>query len=348
MKRILPLTAILFVLSFEIFSQTVNVPKRKKALLMKMTATWCGPCGYYHPITDNIYHQHGDSIVFINAHVSSSDVGDKYSGDFHNALNGNGEGIPSYNVDGIKQPSWPPLENAILDSARRFLKRPVVANVAFRYQITGTQLSVQASVKFFVADKADEYYVNVFVLENSITTKQKVDVTYETLVQDRVSRGPIMSGNSGIWGEKIASGSIASGKFYDVTFNSTLQSAWIKNNLKVVAVLWKKTNNKYYVLSAEDVPDKTNGITDPGVGNLAELVVYPNPASEEVNVSVNGNGNIVVINALGQSVLSKDFKTNSNQIVSITTSQLQSGIYFLKINQNGEVATRKIVIQNGN
>lgn len=343
MKKALPFITALLLLSFEIFGQTVNVPKRKKALLMKMTATWCGPCGFYHGITEDIYKEHSDSILFINAHVSSSDVGDKYSGEFHNALNGSSEGIPSYNVNGIRQPSWPPIENAIIDSARRFLKKPVIANVAFRYQISGDQLSVQASAKFFAADKADEYYINVFIVENKITTKQKVDVTYTTLIQDRVSRGPMMSGSAGMWGEKIATGSIASGKFYDVTFKATLNSAWIKNNLAYVAVLWKKTGTKYTVLSAEDVPDQTIGISD--INTLSnEVVVYPNPVADHVNILVNGSGSIAILNELGQQVSYREFKTNSDQGVVLNTSALQPGIYFLKIIQEGKMNTQKMII----
>lgn len=347
-KVLLFITALLF-FSIEIFSQTISVPKRKKALLMKMTATWCGPCGSYHFITENIYHEHSDSILFINSHVSSSDVGDIYSGEFHNKLNGNGEGIPSYNVNGIKQPSWPPIEKAIVDSAKKFLKKPVVANVAFKYQITGDQLAVQTSVKFFAADKADEYYVNVFIVENKITTKQKVDNTYTTLIQDRVSRGPIMSGNAGIWGEKFATGNIATGKFYDVNFNSTLKPAWIKNNLRLVAVIWKKTGNVYTVLSAEDVPSVATDIKeDVSIAYADEIVVYPVPVIDRVNVDVKGNGSIEILNVAGQRLVSRDFKTDPGQVISINTAEWHSGIYFLRINQNGKIRSKKIIVQNNN
>jgi hypothetical protein len=346
MKRILLFTSVLLLFSSEVFCQTINVPKRKKALLMKMTATWCGPCGYYHFITEDIYQKHSDSILFINAHVASSDVGDAYSGEFHNQLNGSGEGIPTYNVNGVKQPSWPPEEKAMLDSARIFLKKPVIANIAFKYQITGSQLTVQASVKFFASDKADEYYVNVFILENKITTHQKVDNVYATLIQDRVSRGPMMSGNSGMWGEKIATGSIASGKFYDVNFSAALKTAWITGNLQFVAVLWKKTGNVYSVLSAEDIPSIITDITNVNAASSNEIIVYPNPVIDQMNITVNGTGSIAILNTHGQIVLYKDFKTNSNGDVSVNTTGLKSGIYFLKVIREGKVSSQKIIIQN--
>jgi thiol-disulfide isomerase/thioredoxin len=346
MKKNLLFTSALLLLASEVFSQAINVPKRKKALLMKMTATWCGPCGYYHPITDDIYQKHGDSILFINAHVATSDVGDAYSGEFHNQLNGSGEGIPTYNVNGIKQPNWPPLEKAMIDSARIFLKKPVIANIAFKYQITGNQLAVQTSVKFFTSDKADEYYINVFILENKITTHQKVDAVYETLIQDRVSRGPVLGGNSGMWGEKFATGSIASGKFYDVNFSTTLKSTWSTGNLKFVAVLWKKTGNVYHVISAEDVPSITTDIANSTANYSEEIITYPNPIIDQMNITVNGTGSIAILNSIGQIVLYKDFKANSNHGISVNTTELKPGIYFLKVIQEGKISTQKIIIQN--
>jgi len=329
--------------------QAINVAKSKKALLVKTTATWCGPCGYYHAVTDNIYNQHSDSILFINAHVSTSDVGDAYSGNFHNALNVGASGIPSYNVSGGMHTNWPPAEKVLVDSARKFLKRPVIANVAFKYQVTGTQLAVQTSVKFFAADNADEYYVNVFILENKIATSQNDGSAYVPMVQDRVSRGPMMSGNAGMWGEKFATGSVASGKFYDVNFTATLKSTWVKNNLRFVAVVWKKKNGVYSVLSAEDVASSSNtGIADGDVFNSNEIIAYPNPAADQLNVIAAGTGNLSAFNSLGQIVLSKDFQATPGQVVSVNTAGLDPGIYFLKLIQDDKIITQKIVIKPTN
>lgn len=340
------LTAMMF--ASNVFSQVINVPKSKKALLMKSTATWCGPCGYYHSITDNIYNQHSDSILFINAHVSTSDVGDAYSGNFHNALNIGASGIPTYNISGRMLTNWPPVEKVMVDSARKFLKRPVIANVAFKYQITGAQLNVQTSVKFFAADNADEYYINVFVLENKISTSQNNGSTYVPLVQNRISRGPMMSGNSGMWGEKFATGNIPSGKFYDVSFSSTLKTAWVQNNLKFLAVIWEKENGVYTALSAEDVPSSSStGISDADASDA--IILYPNPVTDQVNIPVNGTGTISVYNSFGQLVLSKDFqRTSSDEIVRMNTAELNSGIYFLKLVQDGKIRTQRIIVQTSN
>lgn len=356
MKKILQLTFIILSISAcNMFSQSINVPKSKKALLMKMTATWCGACGYYHSVTDDIYKQHSDSILFINAHVQTSAVGDPYSGEFHNALNTivdpatgtvSVDGIPSYNVDGTRQTNWPPQEQSIIDSARKFLKKPVIANVAFKYQITGTQLAVQTSVKFFAADNADEYYVNVFMVENKILTSQFDETSYFSLVQDRISRGPMMSGNAGMWGQKFATGSVSSGAFYDVNFTATLTSTWIQSNMQFVAVVWKKVGTKYSVLSAEDVPSLNTDIENVESSQSDDIKIFPNPVENQMNVSVNGKGNLTVLNTIGQMVLYKDFNTSSDQVISMNTETLNPGVYFLKRIQDDKMGTGKIIIQN--
>ncbi len=345
MKKKLPLILLVVVFQATVFyGQTINVPNRKKALLMKMTATWCTPCGDYHAITEHIYNQHGDSILFINAHVATSDVGDLQSGDFHNAINGGG-GIPAYNVDGFRDVNWPPVEQVMVDSARKFLKRQVVANVAFSFQITGSQLSVQTNTKFFTAvSDASEYYVNVFVVENHISTQQHTAAGYVAMIQDRVSRGPMMSGNAGMWGQKIATGNITSGAAYSASFTSTLNTAWVKNNIQLVAVIWKKLNGVYTVLSAEDVPVSSIGIYEETV-QQEDVAVYPNPANEQLNIQLKGTGTYVLYNALGEEVQGNSFSNENDKVISFSTAGFSPGVYFIKIIREGKPSVKKIIIE---
>ncbi len=330
MKKIISIL-ILLQISLAVNCQ-ILVPSRKKALLMKMTATWCKPCGDYHAITEHIYSQHNDSIVFINAHVATSSVGDAFSGEFHNALNG-GNGIPAYNVNGILQPSWPPSESAIIDSARSFLRRPVRANLAFTSKITGNQLTVDVRAKFFTAMNypTAEYFINVFIVENNITTQQQVGTAtgVVTMIQDRVSRGPMSGGNAGMWGQKIANGNIASNSFFNASFTSTLKASWVLGELRQIAVLWQKIGTQYIVLSAEDIPSSTTSILENEIQEN-ELSVYPNPASKSVTINfpVNTVG-YTLYNALGEAVLiNNDLKKSTSPFV-LSLLGLSPGIYYL-------------------
>ncbi|OUS02490.1 hypothetical protein A9Q86_03010 [Flavobacteriales bacterium 33_180_T64] len=73
---------------------------------------------------------------------------------------------------------------------------------------------------------------------------------------------------------------------------------------------------------------------------LKNMSIYPNPASEFINISSSIEIEIVkVFNVLGKEVLS------TNETSQLKVNHLQSGIYFLKIFANKRSATKKIVIK---
>lgn len=77
-----------------------------------------------------------------------------------------------------------------------------------------------------------------------------------------------------------------------------------------------------------------------------EIIVSPNPAKEIINVhfpeSIT-NGNLIINNLLGQQVLEK--KGISGDEVNIDISSLQSGVYVLIINSNGNQYSNKIIVE---
>lgn len=75
--------------------------------------------------------------------------------------------------------------------------------------------------------------------------------------------------------------------------------------------------------------------------NIEGLKVYPNPATELVNIVSNeiGTKNITIFNMLGKKVL----ETSTEETVNVST--LTSGVYIMNINQDGKKASRKLVIK---
>ena len=75
--------------------------------------------------------------------------------------------------------------------------------------------------------------------------------------------------------------------------------------------------------------------------NIEGLSIYPNPASDMVNVVSNSlsNKDIVITDLLGKTVLT----ANVNQSVNI--SSLKSGVYMMQITQDGKSATRKLIVK---
>ena len=79
---------------------------------------------------------------------------------------------------------------------------------------------------------------------------------------------------------------------------------------------------------------------------FSNLNIYPNPASENVNIDFEAQNSsetsISVINSLGQEVYSNDLGVISGQqSTQINVANMEAGIYFVKLNtENGEQTTR--------
>ncbi|HOS16093.1 MAG TPA: T9SS type A sorting domain-containing protein [Bacteroidales bacterium] len=72
--------------------------------------------------------------------------------------------------------------------------------------------------------------------------------------------------------------------------------------------------------------------------------IYPNPANDKVSINLKNNGNatIQLFNILGQEV--KTVYTTENK-VEVNVSDLNSGIYFIRVDQNNKTFTAKIMKQ---
>lgn len=70
------------------------------------------------------------------------------------------------------------------------------------------------------------------------------------------------------------------------------------------------------------------------------LVISSNPGSNELVIKNAEGANIIIMNMMGQVVKQLE---NVNQIVSISTNDLQKGVYFVKLCKENRQETRKII-----
>ncbi len=82
---------------------------------------------------------------------------------------------------------------------------------------------------------------------------------------------------------------------------------------------------------------------------VSELSVYPNPASDVVNISfevINSDCEVVLTDLQGRTVSTQSFKgANGNQQVQFATSELAKGSYIVSVKANGTVKTQNVVIK---
>lgn len=79
--------------------------------------------------------------------------------------------------------------------------------------------------------------------------------------------------------------------------------------------------------------------------NLNDLEIYPNPTKGNVIISVGNNilKGIEVYNTLGKIVQKNNYSNQNISSQELDLTSLSNGVYFIKINANNEIITRKIV-----
>ena len=75
------------------------------------------------------------------------------------------------------------------------------------------------------------------------------------------------------------------------------------------------------------------------------LLVYPNPASSNLNLALNhraGEASLSIFSASGQLMISENL-TSSRTVVSV--EKLIPGLYHLVVNTGGQISTKRVVVQ---
>ncbi|MAS52244.1 MAG: hypothetical protein CMD20_03460, partial [Flavobacteriales bacterium] len=80
----------------------------------------------------------------------------------------------------------------------------------------------------------------------------------------------------------------------------------------------------------------------------SEISVYPNPANDVVNIylgSINAkNSTIELYSSVGQLVMSKNILSASGNQTQFETTELDGGLYFIKVLTEGKVYATSVVI----
>lgn len=101
------------------------------------------------------------------------------------------------------------------------------------------------------------------------------------------------------------------------------------------------TNGNYG--SGESSAFSSNGVLGVGSNELSNISLYPNPATSTINLKNAENANIQVYDVLGKLILSQN---NISAAQEINVSKLQTGTYFMKIEKDNFVTTKRFIISN--
>ncbi|MFA5574028.1 MAG: T9SS type A sorting domain-containing protein [Brumimicrobium sp.] len=116
--------------------------------------------------------------------------------------------------------------------------------------------------------------------------------------------------------------------------------------------VWKLVFTGYQIAGIYDFTKElisTSSLNENEI-NQSEVIVYPNPASNNVSLILNNmkgeETQIDIVNVAGQSVYQNVVSGNSNfEVENINTSHLEAGIYIVKVQSGSQTINQKLILR---
>ncbi len=329
---------------------TAQTPERKNvALATKITATWCAPCGSGGWTTAEellkIPYIKND-FMYLGLFASTNNPtyqNDKFASTDARILAEafTFSGYPTFHINGANESGD---YFVLAQTIRNFAKQTTLVSAASEKAINGNTVTVNTNMKFWGAANG-EYYLAAYLVEDGAMNLQNAQGDDPVAHRDvfRATMTP------SVWGEKIVSGAITEGQTFSKTFTFNItKSDWVKNNLEVYTVIWKKNGIKFEYVNGSSTGSGTTAITH--IAGLNDVMIYPNPTSDYFTVAATlqeaSSLDVSITDMLGRIVynsggLQASSGTNS---FNITTTGLNTGLYNVTIHADKGNVTKPLSI----
>lgn len=343
------------------FGQPIPLNKNQ-TLICKETATWCGPCGSWGwDLQELLEADNKDKALVIALHVWNSDLDNAITTAWEQNFTAT-NGIPCWYASGIDKTEWAKnsggvspyaIRKAINDEVNKFNSAQVKANSSFKYTFKNDSLYTSCTSKFF-QNLTGEYYLGVYLLEDSVLNKQNTDNGIVQKYHLNVLRASI---DNSPFGTLLAKGSIASGKQYSTNFNSYYLDPKKVNFKKafIATIIWKKENGKYYLINT----NKTNEYIQKSINTAVinenkelQIKIYPSPIISAGLLLIKSpnkydHAEIGIYDINGNLLKHQyvDIQPELNSI-ELETCNLESGSYFIKIKTGNSFISERFIKLN--
>lgn len=333
---------------------TVSALEQKNVVIEEGTGTWCGWCPRGTVAMEYMSYNYPDDFIGIAVHNGDPMTVTEY--DNGAAISG----FPGANVD--RAPGY--LGVSVSSSAFEQYYNERVNNIVpagIDITMTGdgqSSMTFDVTATFRTPFAAANYRLGVIVVEDDVTgtgsqyaqanyyssTSQNIDlfsldgtnwknlanpVPATDMVYDHVGRA-LLGGYNGQAGSVPAT--ITDGQVVTYSFNYTVPGTSDASNMYAVAVLIDQNTGE--IVNAASAHDQLGVSTNESI----EMSVYPNPASDVVNVGFEANGDyIVTLTDLSGRVVYEAPYNNlvGSQTISVDVNGLTSGNYILGVSGNG-------------
>lgn len=175
--------------------------------------------------------------------------------------------------------------------------------------------------KIEITNKLFHYFGDAFLQLNS-EMPEYIEISHTDTILSDVTSVKINAEDGTHVALSVDNQLIAKGKSENGEVSLNLGSMPAGTKIKVVAT---KQNHYRY----ESLISVASDIDDDG-DDGSPFQIYPNPCSDEIVIKGDNIVNIVIFNVLGQIV--KSMESKNSDFVKISTADLQSGIYVVKVN----------------
>ncbi len=338
---------------------TVSTVAPKAVVIEEGTGTWCGWCPRGAVAMEALTTAHPTDFIGIAVHNGDPMTVTAYDG------GANFSGFPGANVDrallGVSVST-----NLFNQYYNDRVTIAVPASVSVGGNVIGNSIQVFAGAHFYTPMTGGNYRLAAVVSEDGVTGTtsaynqanyysgggQGVMGGYELLsdpvpaadmVYDHVGRA-LLGGYDGQAGSVPAT--IVDGTLGSATWTYTVPATSDIAKMHIVVLLID--NNTGEIINA--IQSSVSQLV--GLSELVEAIdmkVYPNPATDLVNISFDANGgdySVTATDMAGVTISTLEMTNASGaQKVSLPVSGLASGVYFITVSHNGVSSTKRIVVQ---
>jgi hypothetical protein len=343
---------------------TVSTVAPKAVVIEEGTGTWCGWCPRGAVAMEALTLAHPTNFIGIAVHNSDPMTLTEYD------AAANFSGFPGANVD--RELLGVSVSSALFDQYYNSrISMTVPAKVTIGGTVSGNTVNLVAGTEFYTPMTGADFRLAVVITEDEVTgTASGYNQTnyYSSQSQNLALSGAghnwqtepnpvpaasmsydhvgiaLLGGYDGLAGSVPAT--IVDGTTGTAAFTYAIPSTSNVNKMHAVALLID--NSTGVIVNAISSP--LNGLVGiKEVAEVVEMMVYPNPASDLVNVAFEANGGNYTISATdihGVTISAKEMSNVSGaQSLSLPVSGLAAGVYFITISHEGVSSTRRIIVQ---
>lgn len=234
-------------------ANTITVPRKNTALINKLTATWCAPCGSWGWLmNEELAVLTGDNAIMISTYNSPtslffSQVSVDLADNFRPY-----QGWPTFFVNGSNKNvqvsggiSYSATKTTCVNTVLDFVDQLPVVNTGIEYRTDGMKITIVSKTVFFrTMDTNNEYYLSAYMVENNVMGEQKGKPG--EVAHPNVLRASMTENTFGI---PIDVEPVAGNEFI-YTFTSSHDPGWNRENLYIVTIIWRKTGDSYEFVNA--------------------------------------------------------------------------------------------------